>query len=67
MIALLVISGQGKAGIAYGFKSGMSRFDVSRLLSDKESFVILDGERQTRAGPESNQSRYNLIYCGVAQ
>lgn len=64
---MLVISGQGKAWIAFGFQSGMSRFDVTRYLADNESLVITDGAQQTYAGPEDNQSKYNLIYCSRPQ
>ena len=64
---MLVISSQSKAWIAYGFKSGMSRFDVIRYLSDNESMVITDGEQQTYAGPEDNKAKYNLIYCSIPQ
>lgn len=63
LIAMLVMSSQGKAWIAFGFQSGMSRFDVVRYLADKESFVVTDGATQTYAGPEDNKSKYNLIYC----
>jgi len=61
------MSGQSKAWIAFGFQSGMSRFDVTRYLSDNESFVITDGAQQTYAGPEDNKSKYNLIYCSKPQ
>ena len=61
------MSGQGKAWIAFGFQSGMSRFDVTRYLSDNDSFVITDGTQQTYAGPEDNKSKYNLIYCSKPQ
>ena len=67
LIAMLALSSQGKAWIAFGFKSGMSRFDVSRYLSDNESFVITDDEQQTYAGPMDNQSKYNLVYCSTPQ
>ena len=67
LIAMLALSSQSKAWIAFGFKSGMSRFDVSRYLSDNESFVITDDEQQTYAGPRDNQSQYNLVYCSTPQ
>lgn len=66
-IALLVISSQSQAWIAYGFKSGMSRLDVSRLLFDNESYLVTDGERQTHAGPKDNRSKYALVYCATPQ
>ncbi|MDH3635100.1 MAG: hypothetical protein OES20_10375 [Gammaproteobacteria bacterium] len=61
------MAGQSKAWIAFGFQSGMSRFDVTRYLSDNESFVITDGLQQTYAGPEDNKSKYILIYCSKPQ
>jgi len=67
LITMLVVSGPGKAWIAYGFKSGMSRFDVQRYLSEKESFVITEGAGQTFAGPGDNNTRYNFIYCSTPQ
>lgn len=45
----------------------MSRFDVTRYLSDNESLVITDGAQQTYAGPEDNKSKYNLLYCSKPQ
>ena len=67
LIAMLALSSQSKAWIAYGFKSGMSRFDVVRYLSDNDSLVITDGERQTYAGSKDNKAKYNLIYCSTPQ
>ena len=67
LIAMLVISGQSKAWIAYGFKSGMSRFDVQGYLSEKESFVITENAQQTLAGPDDHISKYNLVYCSTPQ
>ena len=67
LITLLAISSQSKAWIAFGFKSGMSRFDVTRHLSDNESFVITDGDQQTYAGPEDDRTKYKLIYCSTPQ
>ena len=64
---MLSIYSQSKAWIAYGFKSGMSRFDVVNYLSDNESLVITDGEQQTYAGPKDNKAKYNLIYCSTPQ
>ena len=64
---MLVISSQSKAWIAYGFKSGMSRFDVGNYLSANESLVITEGEQQTYAGPSDNKKKYNLIYCARPQ
>ena len=67
LIAMLVIPGQCKAWIAYGFKSGMSRFDVQRYLSEKASFVITEDARQTFAGADDNNTKYNLVYCSSPQ
>lgn len=64
---MLLWTGQGKAWIAYGFQSGMSRFSVTRLLSDNASWVITDGERQTQAGPSENRAQYSLVYCSTPQ
>lgn len=67
LIAMLIISGRSEAWIAYGFKSGMSRFDVVESLSDKESFVVTEDARQTFAGPADNTTKYNLVYCSTPQ
>ena len=67
LITMLIISSQGKAWIAYGFKSGISRFDTIRYLSENESLVVTDGTRQTYAGPEDNKTKYNLNYCSTPQ
>jgi hypothetical protein len=67
MFAMLVISGQSEAWIAYGFKSGMSRFDVLRYLSEKESVVVTENAQQTLAGPDGDNTSYNLIYCSTPQ
>lgn len=64
---MLVISGQSEAWIAYGFKSGMSRFDVVRHLSDKDFFVVIEGAQQTLAGPDDDRTKYNLVYCSTLQ
>lgn len=67
LVAMLVISTQSKAWIAYGFKSGMSRFDVQRYLSEKESLVVTEDAQKTLAGPDENNARYDLIYCSRPQ
>jgi hypothetical protein len=67
LIAVLAVPGQSQAWIAYGFKSGMSRFDVERYLSEKESLVISEDAGQTFAGPDGSDSRYDLIYCATPQ
>ena len=67
LTALLVISGQGKAWIAFGFKSGMSRFDVARYLSDNETWAIADGARHTDAGPQDDRFKYQRVYFAKPQ
>lgn len=67
MIAMLLCCGQGKAWIAYGFQSGMTRFAVTRHLSENASWVITDSERQTQAGPSENQALYSFVYCSTPQ
>jgi hypothetical protein len=66
-ITLLIVSGPGAAWIAYGFQSGMSRFVVSRQLTDKESLVITEGAQQMYAGPDDNKTKYSLVYCASPQ
>ena len=58
---------QSKAWIAYGFKSGMNRFDIIRHLSDNESLVVTEREQQMYVGPNDNKTKYKLIYCAVPQ
>jgi len=67
LITLLIVSGPSSAWIAYGFQSGMSRFEVTGHLFDKESLVITEGEQQTLAGPDDNKTKYNLVYCSSPQ
>jgi len=67
LIALLAACGRSEAWIAYGFKSGMSRFEVERYLSDNGSLVITEDAQQTYAGPDGDQARYNLVYCSTPQ
>ena len=66
-IAMLIVSGPGVAWIAYGFQSGMSRFEVTRQLTDKESLVITQGAQQMFAGPDDNRTKFNLVYCASPQ
>jgi hypothetical protein len=66
-ITLLIVSGPGAAWIAYGFQSGMSRFEVTRQLTDKESLVITEGAQQMYAGPDDNKTKYSLVYCASPQ
>ena len=67
LIAMMLVSSPGAAWIAYGFQSGMSRFEVSRQLSEKDALVINEGAQQTFAGPGDNHEKYNLIYCSSPQ
>ena len=64
---MMIMSSPGAAWIAYGFQSGMSRFEVSRQLSEKDALVTTEDAQQTFAGPGDNQSKYNLIYCSSPQ
>jgi len=64
---MLVMSSQSKAWIAYGFKSGVNRFDVIKHLSDNESLVVTESEREMYVGPNDNKTKYKLIYCSVPQ
>ena len=62
-----VVSSPSAAWIAYGFQSGMSRFEVTGHLFDRKSLVITEGAQQTLAGPDENQTKYNLVYCSSPQ
>ena len=64
---MLLMPSQSNAWIAYGFKSGMSRFDIMGYLSDNESLVTTEGEQQMYVGPGNDKTRYKLIYCSVPQ
>jgi hypothetical protein len=67
LIATMILSNPAAAWIAYGFKSGMSRFEVSGYLADKEFLLITEGAEQTFAGPRDNRAKYNLVYCSSPQ
>jgi len=67
LVAMLVVCGQSEAWIAYGFKSGMSRFDVLRYLSERKPLVITENAQQTLAGPDENNASYSFIYCSTPQ
>jgi hypothetical protein len=67
LITLSIMSSPVTAWIAYGFQSGMSRFEVTGHLFDKESLVITEGVQQTLAGPDGNQTKFNFIYCSSPQ
>ena len=67
LIAMMIMSSPGAAWIAYGFQSGMSRFEVSRQLSENDALVTAEDAQQTFAGPDDNPGKYNLIYCASPQ
>ena len=67
LITLAIVSSPVMAWIAYGFQSGMSRFEVTGHLFDKESLVITEGAQQTLAGPGDNKEKYSLVYCSSPQ
>jgi hypothetical protein len=67
LIATLILSSPAAAWIAYGFKSGMSRFEVTGYLADRAFLVITEGAEQTFAGPQANRGKYNLVYCSSPQ
>jgi hypothetical protein len=67
LITLSIMSSSAAAWIAYGFQSGMSRFEVTGHLFDKESLVITEGAQQTFAGPDDNKTKFNLVYCSSPQ
>ena len=67
LITLSIVSAPSAAWIAYGFQSGMSRFEVTGHLFDNESLFITEGVHQTLAGPGDNKTKYNLVYCSSPQ
>ena len=67
LVSLLVVPGPSAAWIAYGFQSGMSRFEVTGHLFDKGSLVITEDVQQTLAGPGDNKTKYSLVYCSSPQ
>lgn len=67
LLAALLVTRQSEAWIAYGFQSGMSRFNVIRYLSDRESLVITEDTQQTIASTSDNKTKYNLFYCATPQ
>ena len=67
LIAALIIPCQGEAWIAYGFKSGMSRFDVTRYLYEKEDLEIAEDDQHTVAATGNGEIIYKLIYCSTPQ
>ena len=67
LLAVLLVPAHSEAWIAYGFKSGMTRFQVAQSLSENHSLVVTEDEQQTRAGPADENPRYFLNYCSRPQ
>lgn len=67
LLVAVALPCQAQAWIAYGFKSGMSRFDVGEQLAEKDSMVITESPRQTDAGSQSDARQYRLVYCSTPQ
>jgi hypothetical protein len=67
LIAALILPCQGEAWIGYGFKSGMSRFDVTRYLYEKEGFEITEDDQHTVAATGDGEIIYKLVYCSTPQ
>ena len=67
LIAMLIVPCAAGAWIAYGFKSGMSRFDATSHLADRQSLAITEGMRQTLAGSADGDLVYDLVYCATPQ
>ena len=67
LITLLLLPGKSAAWIAYGFSSGMSRFDVAGYLSERELQVITDGAGRTLVGSGDDGTEYDLVYCSTPQ
>ena len=63
LIAALLFPCQGLGWIAYGFKSGMSRFDVARQLAEDPSVLTTEQAGQTLAATRDGRPRYVLGYC----
>ena len=67
LLVTLFAAGQAQAWIAYGFKSGMSRFSVEGYLADDSTLVVTGAEAETFAGPENSRTLYHLVYCSSPQ
>lgn len=67
LLALWLGPGQGDAWIAYGFKSGMSRFEVARNLSENHSLEVTEGAQRTWAVSPDGVIRYDFNYCSKPQ
>jgi hypothetical protein len=67
LAALLLVSSPCGAWIAYGFQSGMSRFDVATHLADRGFRVTSEDGRQTLAVDSDTGTSYTMVYCSTPQ
>lgn len=67
LVIAIALPCRADAWIAYGFKSGMSRFDVTERLSERELQVITQGLRQTDAASRAGEQQFRLVYCSTPQ
>jgi hypothetical protein len=67
LLAALLVPGEGMAWIAYGFKSGMSRFEVASQLSEHTSLAVTEGARETLVHAIADDTGYSLVYCSTPQ
>jgi hypothetical protein len=67
LVAMLLVPCQSEAWIAYGFRSGMSRFEVSKYLAAREFPVVTESAQQTFAGAGDSATKYNMVYCSTPQ
>ena len=63
LIVAMLFPCQGFGWIAYGFKSGMSRFDVAAQLAENKALLITEKARQTLAVTLDGEPGYALEYC----
>ena len=63
LIAAMLFPCQGLGWIAYGFKSGTSRFDVAQQLAEDRSLLTTENAEQTFAARLDGQPQYTLEYC----
>jgi hypothetical protein len=67
LASLLLVSPQGAAWIAYGFQSGMSRFDVAAQVADRGGRVTTEDGRQMYAVSADEQTSYQMLFCSTPQ
>ena len=67
LFSALLLPCQVFAWIAYGFKSGMSRFDAAGHLADRQSLVVTEDSGHTLASSTDGGLRYELVYCASPQ